>query len=169
MIAELNKMPFELFSSFIDTSLGLLFYKINDFQSSAKYFQSAIDKDPTNAVALNNIGFIYLCRQTFDISEDCFKKAILYDNRHFQAYFNLAELYELTNRPAIAVNLLNKLLEFAPDINLTYYYLGRFYYKLNDKLRAKAFLEQYLKITSDRDEIYVDAENILKKIYFMIR
>ncbi len=71
--------------------------------------------DPKNALAANNIGFIYSRLQRFDDSIQWTKKAIEIDPRRSVAYQNLGDLYYQLNRPDDARPYYEKYLELASD------------------------------------------------------
>jgi len=155
-------------SSFLETALGLLYFKINDFSRAEKAFQSAINKDPTNAVALNNLGYIFLQKQIYDIAEECFKKAIIFDNRHIQAYNNLAELYIALNRYNEAIEIYNTLLKYAPDFSFTHFNLGKLYYKTNDLFKARLALAKFIADYNNDDNLLKEARELLMRVKFLI-
>jgi len=169
MISHLENLikEYSLNSTYIDAAIGLLYYQINNLEKSKFYFISALDKDPTNAAALNNLDYINIIEQKYDIAEDYLKKALLYDDKHIQAYFNLADLYDLTNRLKEAIIIFEQLLKFYPELPAIYFNLDKLHYKLNNNDQAKNYFNKYLSRTKDNDEYYNEAVELLKKLKFL--
>ncbi len=65
-----------------------------DIENAGKFYQKAIDTDPTFAAAYNDLGVIAELRDNIDEAEANYSKAIELDNSYLAAYSNMAYLYE---------------------------------------------------------------------------
>lgn len=94
---------------------GGALYKEKRYQEALDEFLTAAKMDPKNALAANNVGFIYSRLQNTDESIAWTKKAIDIDPRRAVAYQNLGDLYYQLNRPEDARPYYEKYLELASD------------------------------------------------------
>jgi len=94
---------------------GDVLYKERRYQEALDEFLTAAKMDPKNALAANNVGFIYSRLQRIDESIQWTKKAIEIDPKRAVAYQNLGDLYYQLNRPADARPCYEKYLELASD------------------------------------------------------
>jgi peptidoglycan/xylan/chitin deacetylase (PgdA/CDA1 family)/uncharacterized caspase-like protein len=94
---------------------GDALFKEKRYQEALDEFLTAAKMDPRNALAANNVGFIYSKLQRFDESIEWTRKAIEIDPKRAVAYQNLGDLYYQLNRPEDARLYYEKYLELAGD------------------------------------------------------
>jgi peptidoglycan/xylan/chitin deacetylase (PgdA/CDA1 family)/uncharacterized caspase-like protein len=94
---------------------GDALFKEKRYQEALDEFLIAAKMDPQNALAANNVGFIYSRLQRIDDSIQWTKKAIEIDPKRAVAYQNLGDLYYQLNRPDDARPYYEKFLELAFD------------------------------------------------------
>jgi tetratricopeptide (TPR) repeat protein len=94
---------------------GDALFKEKRYQEALDEFLIAAKMDPQNALAANNVGFIYSKLQRFDDSIQWTKKAIEIDPKRAVAYQNLGDLYYQLNRPDDARPYYETFLELAFD------------------------------------------------------
>ena len=94
---------------------GDALFKEKRYQEALDEFLAAAKINPQNALAANNVGFIYSKLQRFDESIHWTKKAIEIDPKRAVAYQNLGDLYFQLNRTEDARPYYEKYLELAPE------------------------------------------------------
>ena len=94
---------------------GDALFKEKRYQEALDEFLAAAKMDPKNALAANNVGFIYSRLQRFDDSIQWTKKAIELDPKRAVAYQNLGDLYYQLNRVDDARPYYERYLELASD------------------------------------------------------
>lgn len=91
-------------------------------------FQQIMAREPTNALALVNIGYICLKKKIFGEAIEHLSKAIRLDNDRratLYAHFYLGLLYAERDMPADAESFLKKAIALGPNLIEAYYELGR--------------------------------------------
>jgi len=73
---------------------GIRAQDMGDFDSAMKFYQKAIELDPSYAVAYNDLGVIYEAKGMTDRAQESYLKAIKTDPYYLSTYTNLALLYE---------------------------------------------------------------------------
>lgn len=94
---------------------GDALFKEKRYPEALDEFLIAAKMDPQNALAANNVGFVYSRLQRMDDAIQWTKKAIEIDPRRAVAYQNLGDLYYQLNRPDDARPYYEKYLELAFD------------------------------------------------------
>ena len=78
--------------------LGVLYFRTQDYQNSAKYYEIATQIDKASVVAFNNLGNAYKKLQLYEDAETNYQTAITINPKYTTAYINLVSLYQ--NWPA---------------------------------------------------------------------
>jgi TolA-binding protein len=73
--------------------IGSLYAQKGDYQKAEGLFQKVAKENPSSARSRNNLGFVYLKQQKYDLAEREFKEAIRLDPAFTLPYYNLACLY----------------------------------------------------------------------------
>ncbi len=94
---------------------GDTLFKEKRYQEALDEFLTAAKMDPKNALAANNVGFIYSKLMRIEDSIQWTRKAIEIDPKRSVAYQNLGDLYYQLNRPEEARPYYEKYLELASD------------------------------------------------------
>jgi len=87
------------------------------FEAARRAFEQAVRLDPKNPVAYNGIGVTYYARRLYDKALLSYKKALEVGPNFGDAYYNMACIYSLQNKPDLAIKylriaLLNGFVEF---------------------------------------------------------
>ena len=76
-----------------DYSAGKTAAKDGDFEAAAGFFAKAVDADPTDADALNMLGFSHRKLGNFDLALENYNAALKIDPNHLGANEYIGELY----------------------------------------------------------------------------
>ncbi len=103
--------------------------QVEIWRNSQTLWQSVIDKDPSNSMALNNLGISYFHQNNFEKAEEHFQNAVAVDSQDAKPLINIAAIYERKHDNAKALSYLEKALTLKPE-NLE---LQRMYQELKAK------------------------------------
>jgi len=95
--------------------MGRIYDRQKVYDSAMKYNKMALDLNPTNFTANNNLGSIYLTAGRYQESIPLFKKAMELNPNFKYAYLNIARAYVQLKKYDSATMNFNKLLGFEPD------------------------------------------------------
>jgi Flp pilus assembly protein TadD len=99
-------------------------YDENDNDNARKIYMDAIENNDRKADALCNLGIIE-AKDGNDVKAiDCFSKALIEDARHFEAHFNLGNIYFDNENYPLARLHYQTALEIEPGDANIYYNLG---------------------------------------------
>lgn len=93
---------------------GMQKYAAHDFQSALGDFVEAAKLDPGNALAANNVGFVYFKLGQIKDSIDWYERTLKIDPLRAVAWLNVADAYALVERKADAIAAYKKFLELKP-------------------------------------------------------
>ncbi len=122
---------------------GLLYMRRTECEKAMEDYRRAIELEPSNPYAHNNLGFAYFIEGDYSCAEDCYKQAIecLGDEETLLPYLNLAKLYEATGKLPEAVRVLLNARKRRDDIYAVHDRLSEIYCfmgKYGDSLREIA-------------------------------
>ncbi|HRG08644.1 MAG TPA: tetratricopeptide repeat protein [Cyclobacteriaceae bacterium] len=91
---------------------------------AGQQYQKAIDAGDSIADAYCNLGIIESGKKQYTKAIDCFTKSLKADPRHFEAHYNLANVYaEVGNLPLAKIHYQISI-EIEPDFPNSYFNLG---------------------------------------------
>jgi tetratricopeptide (TPR) repeat protein len=91
---------------------------------AAVQYQKAIDAGDSIADAYCNLGIIESGKQHYTKAVDCFTRALKADPRHFEAHYNLANVYAEIGNLALAKIHYQISIEIEPSFPNSYFNLG---------------------------------------------
>lgn len=142
-INEFNR-ALQLYDKYSDTYERLAYAMVlkgNTAEGIANY-EKALVLNPTNAVAINNMGQIYFDKKDYRKAEELYRKAISLDAKFADAYFNLGStLGTLGDFPASIANF-QKAIEFDPENAKAYYFLGISLSNMNRIQEAQSYFDK---------------------------
>jgi tetratricopeptide (TPR) repeat protein len=116
------------------------------------------------AKAHSALGLMYAEQRDYARAESALRKTVDIDPSNTEALFNLAKVYELTARPALAAQTYLAILEIEPEDIEALHNLGIIYVKdLKDPERARSCLTMALRLNPEYDQAAV-ARKILSQI-----
>lgn len=102
---------------------ALMLDEQGDNRASLQY-QKAIDAGDSVADAYCNLGIIESGKQNYTKAVDCFTRALKTDPRHFEAHYNLANVYAEIGNLALAKIHYQVSIEIEPTFPNSYFNLG---------------------------------------------
>ncbi|MCE7864314.1 MAG: tetratricopeptide repeat protein [Bacteroidetes bacterium CHB5] len=91
---------------------------------AAQQYQKAIDAGDSIADAYCNMGIIESGKQNYTKAVDCFTRALKTDPRHFEAHYNLANVYAEIGNLTLAKIHYQVSIEIEPTFPNSYFNLG---------------------------------------------
>jgi serine/threonine protein kinase/Flp pilus assembly protein TadD len=106
--------------------LGLVFVKLNDFESAKKTFQIVAELNPTSADAFFNLGYVHAVTKNYPKAEEMYKRVVeLAPSYLDEALYNLALVQDKGGRREQCIANLEKALSVNPENQLAKEYLNR--------------------------------------------
>jgi glycosyltransferase involved in cell wall biosynthesis len=82
-----------------DFYLGNIAYKLNNFKQAALFYQKCLEKDPSDAACLNNLGCTFAKLDKRVEATKCFEKALFLRDNYLDAKYNLSnKMCRLTDK-----------------------------------------------------------------------
>ena len=116
--------------------LGNISKLLSNNKLAIKYFNIAIEYDPSNYQAYNNLGVIYHDLGDFRNSFDCLSKATELNKFYPEAFFNLANTFRSVKEYKSAIYFYKESLDINPNYAKSLNNMGVCYHKLGDYLMA---------------------------------
>ena len=124
----------------IEIRNGEKLYSDGNIDQAKTIFQSVLLKQPSNYMALNNLGVIFFNDGDIEAAEKYFLQAIAADEDYTDAMLNLALLFTESNKIEKACLYLENYTRINPDDNL-YETLSQLYSGLGNQTKAKQYSE----------------------------
>jgi protein O-mannosyl-transferase len=132
-------------ASLLVLTLGVATYQRNHvWGDSIRLWQDVVEKSPNNGRANNNLG---VALEAVGRRPDAFKalsRAISVDPDYYRSYYNLADLYLVSDQPDKAIPLLQTALQLRSDFTEAYVELGAALMREGRFREMITFLEQNL-------------------------
>ena len=117
-----------------------------DIDEVLYYYKTAVDMDPTNTQALEQLGRLYYALNNFDKAEKVFVKALRIDPGMKDVKLSLAWIYMLYKpRPELARKYFLEIIKVNKDPSI-YLGLGMAYFACNDRVSAIDIITQLKKM-----------------------
>ena len=129
--------------------MGRIYDRQKVYDSAMKYNKIALDLNPTNFTANNNLGSIYLTAGRYQESIPLFRKAMELNPNFKYAYLNIARAYVQLKKYDSAVTNFNKLLSFEPQNADVHSEAGTAYFMMAQYDSAEYHYKMVLKIKPD--------------------
>lgn len=106
--------------------LGLVFVKLNDFESAKKTYQIVAELNPTSADAFFNLGYVHAVTKNYAKAEEMYKRVVALAPSYLdEALYNLALVQDKGGRREQCIANLEKALSVNPENQLAKEYLDR--------------------------------------------
>jgi len=116
-------------------------------------FLAVIEDEPSNVMALNNLGVIAQSTGGLEAAEQLFRRALAVNNDHLPSLTNLAFLYSGAKVWDKALQCLLRRVELAPDNVDFQNETARTYLEVGDQYRAGQFIRRSLELAPDQPEL----------------
>ena len=126
---------------------ALLLDEQGDTQKARLYYQKAIEEDDCAADAWCNLGIIESQGGNYPKAIDLFTLCLKEDPRHYEAHYNLANLYAEVGNHALAKVHYATAIELAPEFPNSYFNLGLTHAILKEYRDAVQSLKKYRDIS----------------------
>ena len=130
-------------------SLAIKNYQQNELSEAQILYDKILKIDPTNVIALNNLGVIYQEFKEYPKSVESYEKAIKFDPTHAQSLNNLGFLYQKLGKLRKAQSCLEKAIEIDPNSIDANNNLGVLYQKSGEYQKAQSYFEKVIEINPD--------------------
>ncbi len=128
----------------------------HELKSAKTLYQKAIDEGESMEDAYCNLGILESDENNTAKAIDCFTKCLKLDPRHFEAHYNLANLYAEVGNYALAKFHYGISIEIEPNFPNSYFNLG-ITLALNKEFdEAVKLLYAYRNLSSGEDLSYTD-------------
>jgi tetratricopeptide (TPR) repeat protein len=128
-----------------------------DRKGALKQYQKAIEQQDSEADAYCNLGILEFLEGHYARAIDCFTNCLKKEPRHFEAHYNLANLYSEVGDYSLAKFHYQVSIEIQPTFPNSYFNLGLALAMDKDYDEAVKVLNQYRKLTGDEDHMQVDS------------
>ncbi|GAA0893736.1 hypothetical protein GCM10009122_34150 [Fulvivirga kasyanovii] len=128
-------------------------------EQAAEYYWKAIKAGECVADAYCNLGILESARENYVKAIDCLTNCLKHDPRHFEAHYNLANVYSEVGELNLAKLHYEISIEIEPDFESSYYNLGLVMAMQKDFKDAVRVLTKYKELATDRER-----ENVEKLI-----
>lgn len=157
-VINLNKLtPFEE---------ALLLDEQGDTRADQQY-RKAIDAGDSIADAYCNLGILESGKKQYTKAVDCFTLSLKADPRHFEAHYNLANVYAETGNLALAKIHYGISIEIEPSFPNSYFNLGIALARNNEIDEALKHLLMYRNLCGEEDQ--TQAEELIANLMRSLR
>lgn len=154
---QIRNMPSHL-GSFAE---ALLLDERNDCQAE-KLYREAIAEGDHVSDAYCNLGIIESKAGRMSKAFDCFTKALEYDSRHFEAHYNLGNLYFEADNLKLAKMHYELAIEIRSDFPSLHFNIGLVLALMGERKAAVTAFDKYRLLSPEDDHRTVD--NLIHKL-----
>jgi tetratricopeptide (TPR) repeat protein len=126
------------------TQIGVGFYKLNNMDSAAIYFNKGLEYNPNNSVALSNLGAYYFNKGRYADAIQIYDKTLSLNPRFIDAMVNLGSCYGASGKFNEAITWFSKAYELDPTNKKAITFLAMTYQNMNQPEKA-AYYQSLLK------------------------
>ena len=161
--------------------LGGIFFKLEDFPNSLRFYEKVIEIDPDDAMSLYNLGCVHLALKDYPQAEEHWKltiqkektkkqsknkektspdkleRSLVIENRlyTFEAHKSLGHLYRQRNLKEKALEEFIMAIELEPEDADLYFELGKIYIEFNNPEKADFYFEKYLYLGGKEEKVKI--------------
>jgi tetratricopeptide (TPR) repeat protein len=118
------------------------------FEDAKITYKKALDVNPDNIEALNNMGVVYMDEDNLDSARHFFLKVIHLDSTYVVSINNLGETYILSGESKKAIEIFERIVNQFPTTPTGYEKLAKVYYKTGDRDSSIVNLKQAARLGS---------------------
>jgi tetratricopeptide (TPR) repeat protein len=135
---------------------ALMLDEHGDMKQARLYYQKAIDGEDCAADAWCNLGIIESQEGTYPKAIDCFTQSLKLNPRHYEAHYNLANLYAEVGNHALAKVHYSISIELEPNFPNSYFNLGLTLAVVKEYREAVQYLKRYRDLTPSEEHKQTD-------------
>lgn len=133
-----------------------LYFDENNDDKAIEYYWKAINAGECVADAFCNLGILESGKENYIKAIDSFANCLKHDPRHFEAHYNLANVYSEVGDLALAKLHYELAIEIEPEFESAYYNLGLVMAMQKDFKGAIRILNTYRSLSTERERGNVD-------------
>lgn len=126
--------------------LGLLYYTLKDFTTSAQFLEQTVQIVPIHFKAHLALGICYLKLRKYTEAERHVFESLRLNRQNSKAYLNLGMIYTAQKRYSHAIETFNKALQVNPSEARAYFGLAKVYEELNDPEAANGYYQKVIEL-----------------------
>jgi tetratricopeptide (TPR) repeat protein len=123
-------------------------------QKALNFFRQAIEKDPTNKMAWNGLGYCHVGLNNPQAAIEAYQQAIKTDPADETLHLNLANYYNKLGRQQEAIDSYQRVISLNPTFEPAYFRLGVIYTQLGRLDEGKAAFEKVIRLNPDAAPAY---------------
>lgn len=135
---------------------ALLLDEHGDTKKARQYYEKAIAQGDCAADAFCNLGIIESQEGNYPKAIDCFTLCLKQNPRHYEAQYNLANLYAEVGNHALAKMHYAIAIELEPDFPNSYFNLGLTHAVAKEYKEAVHFLKKYRDLAPSEEDKQTD-------------
>ena len=139
---------------------GLKAEKKGKAEDAVNHFRKAVEIAPDFYPARNNLGSAYLGMKDFAKAKECFEQVIKSNQADAAAYFNLANVYLLTNNLQSALTTVAEGMKREPSSGTGQFVLGAIYQRLGRFQQAEDALRNALRDDPSLGKVHLELVNL---------
>lgn len=123
----------------IQLNLGNVFFNLSLYENAVRYFEKAIEIDPENHKAFNNIGVTLVRLKRSKEALSYYEKALNIDDEFGNAWFNKGKALYALDRKREALECFRKATQFSPENKSAWNNLGvtmRYFERFGDAIKC---------------------------------
>ena len=135
---------------------ALLMDEQDNLHSARLMYEKAIVENDSTADAFCNLGILEFKAGQYAKAIDCFTNCLKHEPRHFEAHYNLANLYSEVGEFSLAKFHSQVAIEIEPEFTNSYFNLGLTHAMCKDYKDAIGVLLRYRALVSQEEHKLVD-------------
>jgi tetratricopeptide (TPR) repeat protein len=146
-----------------DLLLATAYVDMREWSKAEVVLQSALELKPESAPALISLGEVYWRQNRMKESEEALLAGLKLDDKAWHGHFTLARLYWDLGQIAKAGPAIGRTLQLKPDFAEAHLLAGNILLKINQRERALAEYQEYLKL-EPKGEFAPQARELAQKL-----
>lgn len=145
---------------------GLFFLRFDNYYGAIEEFKIAIalnHESEASAAFYNNLGTAYYKLGGYDLSRQCFEKAVRLNSNFIEYYDNLIDSYKALKKINKVINDNEKAVNKNPYNSRAFLMLGLINKKQGNKDKAVMYLKEFTRLEPDLD-ISKQIDNMLREM-----
>ena len=143
--------------------LGTALMDAREWKKAESIFQRAIELKAGSAPAILSLGEVYWRQKRYDEAEKTLLDGLKLDDKSWHGHFTLARLYWDQENIAKAGPAIGRTLQLKPDFAEAHLLAGNILLKINQRERALAEYQEYLKL-EPKGEFAPQARELVQKL-----
>jgi tetratricopeptide (TPR) repeat protein len=139
---------------------GVFFYNVGLWEKAEYEFQKAVEAEPRDYVSYQNLGSVLQQLSKYDLAISAYESALKTNSKFAPAHYNLGLLFQKKDMMDEAIKEFKKTIGINREYPLANYNLGVIYETKGDKVSARIYYQNELKINPGS----TDAQNALNRV-----